>query len=129
MLDFLGKANTSIYGLGEDDTARGGGTPNKPDTTILCSMLGHRLRRWPNIEQAEIQRMLFGKLIAEGCGWGYGKQERSEQMLLHPENPGVIEASFRLMYNEKIKFFCIIMLYQSTEFSRLFHINVWERLS
>ena len=42
MLDFSGKANTSIHGLGEDDTAT-----NKLPKVDVGLMLSHRLRRGP----------------------------------------------------------------------------------
>ena len=45
MLDFSGNANTSIHGLGEDDTA--------------SLMLGQRRRRWANIIPVLVYCLVF----------------------------------------------------------------------
>ena len=62
MLDFSGKANTSIHGLGEDDTAskyHGYIPANTRHIFNVGSTLGQCLLCWPNIDQTSVQRLMF----------------------------------------------------------------------
>ena len=54
MLDFSGKANTSIHGLREDDMAR----------LNAVLMLAHRLQRWASINTALAYCLMFTGLYA-----------------------------------------------------------------